>query len=182
LKWKSAETDVKKVTAAIALLAFVTLAPAGCRRRKKINAREDGLASMVNVADPADSAQLVRGFSTVEADAWRWTTSKFSVVLRPPAGASQNGANLTMQFTLHQSVVNKLGPVTVTATIGGQTISPETFTQPGDYTYSHQVPAALLGADVVTVEFSTDKALAPTDQDKRELALIVKSIGLVPKQ
>jgi len=31
------------------------------------------------------------------------------------------------------------------------------------------------------VEFTTDKALAPTERDKRELALIVKSIGLVAK-
>jgi hypothetical protein len=158
------------------LLAFVIFG-SGCRRKKKVKAREDGLASVVNVADPADSAQLVRGFSNVEADAWRWTTSKFSVVLRPPAGAAQNGANLEMKFTLHE----KLGPVTVNAIVNGTPLAAETFSQPGDLTYSHEVPASALGSDVVTVEFSTDKALAPTAQDKRELALIVKTIGLVSK-
>jgi hypothetical protein len=162
--------------AALLLLAFVAFG-SGCRRKKKIKAREDGLASVVNVADPADSAQLVRGFSNVEADAWRWTTSKFSVVLRPPTGA----ANLEMKFTLHESVVGKLGPVTVNATVNGTPLASETFSQAGDLTYSHEVPASALGSDVVTVEFSTDKALAPTAQDKRELALIVKTIGLVPK-
>lgn len=166
--------------AAFALLALVGLSE-GCHRKKKVNAREDGLASVVNVADPADSAQLVRGFSNVEADAWRWSTSKFSVVLRPPAGAAQNGAKLQLVFTLHDAVVNKLGPVTVNATVNGVSAGPETFSAPGDYTYAHDVPASALGADVVTVEFTTDKALAPTEQDKRELALIVKSIGLVSK-
>ncbi len=167
--------------AAFVLLAFVVFGSTGCRRKKKIKAREDGLASVVNVADPADSAQLVRGFSNVEADAWRWSTSKFSVVLRPPAGAGQNGANLELKFTLHEAVVNKLGPVTVSATVNGTPVAAETFSQAGDFTYSHEVPASALGSDVVTVEFSTDKALAPTEQDKRELALIVKSIGLVAK-
>jgi hypothetical protein len=161
------------------LLAFVALAPAGCRRKKKGRNRDDGLASVINVADPADSAQLVRGFSNVEADAWRWSTSKFSVVLRPPPGSAQNGAKLQLNFTLNDALVNKLGPVTVSAKVNGTAIDPETFSQPGDHLYTHDVPASALASDVVTVEFSTDKALAPTDIDKRELALIVKTIGLL---
>jgi hypothetical protein len=171
---------VRRLVAAFALLALAG-GSEGCRRKKKVNPREDGLASVVNVADPADSAQLVRGFSNVEADAWRWSTGKFSVVLRPPAGAAQNGAKLQLVFTLHEAVVSKLGPVTVNATVNGVAVGPETFSTSGDYTYSHEVPASALGADVVTAEFTTDKALAPTDQDKRELALIVKTIGLVPR-
>jgi hypothetical protein len=172
---------VRRLTAAFLLLAFVMLAPAGCRRKKKGRVREDGLASVINVADPADSAQIVRGLSSVEADAWRWSTSKFSVVLRPPPGAAQNGAKLELRFTLPDAVVGKLGPVTVSATVNGAPVEPETFSQAGDFVYSHEVPAAGLGADVVTVEFSTDKALPPNDKDKRELALIVKTIGLVGK-
>ena len=168
---------MRRLTAAFLLLAFVAFGSAGCRRKKKGRSREDGLASVINVADPADSAQLVRGFSSVEADAWRWSTSKFSVVLRPPPGSAQNGAKLEMNFTLHDAV-SKLGPVTVSATINGTPIAPQTFSQPGDYTYSQDVPASALGSDVVTVEFSTDKAIEPTDKDKRELALIVKTIGL----
>ena len=168
---------MRRLIAAFVLLAFVGLGSTGCRRKKKVAAREDGLASVVNVADPADSAQLVRGFSNVEADAWRWSTSKFSVVLRPPKGA----ANLELKFTLHPNVAT-LGPVTVSATVNGTPVATETFSQAGDFVYSHEVPASALNSDVVTVEFSSDKALAPTDQDKRELALIVKTIGLVPKQ
>ena len=172
---------MRRLVAAFALLTFVAFGSVGCRRKKKITAREDGLASVVNVADPADSAQLVRGFSNVEADAWRWSTSKFSVVLRPPAGAAQDGAKLQLVFTLHDAVVNKLGPVTVNATVNGTAVGPETFSAVGDYTYSHEVQASALGSDVLTEEFTTDKALAPTEQDKRELALIVKTIGLVAK-
>ncbi len=171
---------MRRLIAALALLAFVVLAPAGCRRKKKVRTREDGLASMINVADPADSPQLVRGFSSVEADAWRWSASKFSVVLRPPPGSSQNGAKLELTFTLH-SAVAKLAPVTVSATVNGTAVGSETYSQAGDFVYSHEVPASALGSDVVTVEFSSDKALAPTDKDKRELALIVKTIGFVGK-
>ena len=173
---------MRRLVAALVLLMFVALAPSGCRRKKKGRTREDGLASVISVADPADSAQIVRGFSNVEADAWRWSTSKFSVVLRPPPGAAQNGAKLELNFTLHEAVVGKLGPVTLSATVNGTPVAPETFSQAGDFTYSHDVPASALGSDVVTVEFSTDKALPPTEKDKRELALIVKSIGLAAKQ
>jgi hypothetical protein len=173
---------VRRLVAALVLLMFVALAPSGCRRKKKGRTREDGLASVISVADPADSAQIVRGFSNVEADAWRWSTSKFSVVLRPPPGAAQNGAKLELNFTLHEAVVGKLGPVTLSAAVNGTPVAPETFSQAGDFVYSHDVPASALGSDVVTVEFSTDKALPPTEKDKRELALIVKSIGLVAKQ
>jgi hypothetical protein len=171
---------VRRLVAVFALLALVSLSD-GCRRKKKVNAREDGLASIVNVADPADSAQLVRGFSNVEADAWRWSTSKFSVVLRPPAGAAQDGAKLQLVFTLHEAVVKNLGAMTVNAAVNGTPVGAETFSAAGDYTYSHEVPASALGSDVVTVEFTTDKSLAPTEHDKRELALIVKTIGLVSK-
>ncbi len=173
---------MRRLVAALVLLMFVALAPSGCRRKKKGRTREDGLASVISVADPADSAQIVRGFSNVEADAWRWSTSKFSVVLRPPPGAAQNGAKLELNFTLHEAVVGKLGPVTLSAAVNGTPVAPETFSQAGDFVYSHDVPASALGSDVVTVEFSTDKALPPTEKDKRELALIVKSIGLVAKQ
>jgi hypothetical protein len=171
---------VRRLTAAFVLLALVAFG-AGCRRKKKANTRDEGLASVINVADPADSPQLVRGFSAVEADAWRWSTSKFSVVLRPPTGAALTGANLRMTFTLNDTLVNKLGPVTVSARVNGTPIDSETFSKAGDSIYTHEVPASALGSDAVTVEFSTDKFLAPTDQDKRELALIVKTIGLVDK-
>ena len=172
---------MRRLTAAVVLLAFVALSPAGCRRKKKGRTREDGLASVINVADPADSAQIVRGLSNVEADAWRWSTSKFSVVLRPPPGSAQNGAKLELHFTLSDAVVSKLGPITLSAIVNGTPVAPETFSQAGDSVYSHDVPSAALGSDVVTAEFSTDKALEPNDKDKRELALIVKTIGLVPK-
>lgn len=170
---------MRRLVAAFALLALVGVSE-GCRRKKNVKAREDGLASVVNVADPADSAQLVRGFSNVEADAWRWSTSKFSVVLRPPAGAAQDSAVLQLVFTLHDAIVNKLGPVTVSATVNGTPVGSEKYSAAGDYTFSQRVPQSVLGSDVVTVEFTTDKALAPTEQDKRELALIVKTIGLIP--
>ena len=170
---------MRRLVAALALLGLVMF-PAGCRRKKSTKTREDGLASVVNMGDPGDAAQIVRGFSNIEADAWRWSTSKFAVVLRPPSGAAQNGAKLQMAFTLHDAV-NKLGPMTVKATVNGTAIDPETFSQSGDCVYAHDVPAQALVADAVTVEFSTDKAIAPSDQDKRELSLIVRSIGLVAK-
>ena len=41
--------------------------------------------------------------------------------------------------------------------------------------------AAALAGDAVTVEFSFDKALAPSDADRRELSAVFSSAGLEAK-
>ena len=78
---------MRRLMVALALLALV-LAPEGCRRKKKAAAPkevdEEGVASVVNVADPRTSVQLTRGFYGVEADSWRWTMKTFSVALSHP--------------------------------------------------------------------------------------------------
>jgi hypothetical protein len=174
---------MRRLVAAAMLLAVVIFAPVGCKRKKKSSRLSDdeGLTSVVNVNDPAHSAQLVRGFYNLESDSWRWSAGKFVVVLRPPVGAAQKGARLELKFMLHENIFSKTGPITVSASVNGTALPPETFSQPGDYTYAETVPPTALASDAVTVEFATNKVWGPTDQDKRELALIVRSMGLVDK-
>ena len=47
--------------------------------------------------------------------------------------------------------------------------------------YDRDIPAAAFSGDVVSIDFSVDKGLPPTDQDTRELSVIVSTIGLLPK-
>jgi hypothetical protein len=177
-------SKVTRLTAAFALIALVAIAPA-CRVKKKAREavmEDDGqLLSIVNVADPRAAVQLVRGFYPLENDAWRWTLKNFTVALRPPAGSAQNGAHLELKFSLPAVVFDKVGPVTVTARAGVIELAPETYSLAGEATYARDVPASALTGDAVSLDFSVDKAIPPSDKDARELAIIVTRIGLTPK-
>jgi hypothetical protein len=139
------------------------------------------LASALNVNDAGASAQLVRGFHVVEEGHWRWTMKQFEVALKPPRGASEQGARLNFKLAVPEAIVSKVGPITLNATINGVALPPETYSKSGDYVYSRDVPASALKADAVAVQFTTDKGFEPTAQDHRELSLIAVSIGLEPK-
>lgn len=169
------------------LICLALLDAAGCKRRdKKIRVQqtdEDGaeLASVVHVADPRTSTQLLKGFYEAEQNAWRWTAARFSVALRPPLGASQKGAALQLKFVVPEAVISRLKSVSLSASLNDARLSPETYTQAGEFVYSRDVPGKLLSGDVVNVEFLLDKALPPGDVERRELGIIVTSVGLDPK-
>ena len=81
---------------------------AGYNRTKPLNPRQTDwewtvqnpseMSSIVRVADTSSDAQLIRGFYPLEHGAWRWTAGNFTVALKVPAGADQNGARLDSEF------------------------------------------------------------------------------------
>jgi hypothetical protein len=173
---------------AISLLAIAFLAGApGCKRKPKkvqVEATEEtntSLATMVHVADPRASVQLVKGFHDVEQNAWRWTMQKFSVTLRPPAGAAQRGALLRVQFAVPDPVLAKLKSIRLTANVEGVPLEGQEYTKPGEQVYSVDVPAKALGGEAVIVDFALDKALMPSASDERELGIVVSTIGFEAK-
>ncbi len=179
---------MRRLIAAFAALTLVTMASGGCRIKKKAAAtkaaavEEDGeLASVLSVAEPRTAAQLTRGFYAVEANQWRWTAKNFSVALHPPKGSAENGAVLQLNLSIPDVIFNRLGPITVTARVNGTDLGPQTFSQAGEAVLKRDVPAAALKSDVVAVDFSLDKGLPPTEQDARELGIIVTSAGLIAK-
>lgn len=174
-------------TSSIVLLAALLLSTAACKRSdQKIELEatveeSHDLASMVHAADPRASMQLVKGFHEVEQNAWRWTMANFSVMLRPPVGAAQNGATLELKLAVPEPVIQKLKSVTLSATVEGVPLENETYTKPGDYVYQRDVPAKAFVGDAVSVDFSLDKAIPPGDVDQRELGIVVSSVGLKAK-
>src|SRR5262249_27540363 len=135
-------------------------------------------ASSVNVADPRAGVQLARGFHAIEENKWRWTAKSFGVVLRVPPGADQKGARLELRLSVPEAVLAKRGPLTLLAVCEGVSLPPETYTKPGQYTFLRDVPAQALTQDnLVSVDFTADKALLPGEADNRELALVVYSVS-----
>jgi hypothetical protein len=168
------------------LIALFALTPAGCKRRKREQAQTveeapAGLATMVHAADPRAAVQLTSGFHPVEQNAWRWTMGHFSVVAKPPAGAAHKGATLVLKFVIPDIEMQKLKSMTLSASANGVKLEPETYTTPGEHTYSRDVPASAMSGDAVTVNFALDKYLPPSDSDSRELGLIVSTVGFEAK-
>lgn len=170
----------------VVTVAATLVLAAGCKRseRARVQHTEEEaprLATAVHVADPRSAAQLVSGFHDVEQNAWRWTAGKFTVMLRTPRGAAEKGAVLRLKFSVPEPVLAKLKTISLGASIDGTTLTPETFTQPGEFTYEREVPAALMARETAKIDFFLDKALPPGTVDQRELGVIVSSVGLESK-
>ena len=168
-----------------ALALVLLLAVTGCKRKETVKISDDEaprMASVVHTGDPQSDIQLVQGFYAIEQNSWRWTAQRFSVVLRPPPGAAERGATLTMQLAVPDAVISKLKAVSVSGNIGATQLTPETYTEQGPYTYTRDIPANLLNGEALRVDFKLDKSLPPgTGGDQRELGVIVSSVGLEAK-
>ena len=174
------------VALCVCLLGAAAL-PSGCKRRdKKIRVQQTDedfatLASVIQMGDPKMTPQLLNGFYNIESSTWRWTMGKFAVTLRPPRNASVKGATLHFKFVLPEAVLSKIKTTTISAKVSGETLSPETYTKPGEYDYSREVDGKLLAGESVNVEFSMDKFLTAGMVESRELGVIATSIGFEAK-
>jgi len=172
-------------TRAALLIASLAFVPLACRSHSRVivQTEEEGptLATIVHVADPRAATQLLSGFYGVEQNSWRWTAGKFSVVLRPPRTAVAKGATLQLKFSVPEVVIVKLKAMSLSASVNGTPLSPESYTQPGEFTYTRDVPANLLVGESAKVDFSLDKTMPPSGGDQRELGVVVTTVGLDPR-
>ena len=135
----------------------------------------------VQLGDPRAAGQVVSGFYDIEDGAWRWTEKQFVVELGTPLGASGRGATLELHFTVPPVVIEKNPSITLSASVDGNVLPPETFTKPGEYVYKRDVPASLMNADVVRVTFELDKTMTPGGADTRVLGVVATKAALVRK-
>lgn len=159
-----------------AVLTMLSLALlGGCRHKEK------GLSSMVSMADPSTATQLVSGFHAMENGGWRWTMRKFSVVLKPPAGAEEKGATLRFKMFIPDDHVARLGPITLSAEIDGHQLDPMVISKGGEALYSQVVAPDLLKGPSVKVNFALDKSREPDNIDGRQLGVVAVLVGLQPR-
>jgi hypothetical protein len=135
-------------------------------------------ASSVNMADPAQAAQLLNGFYAIEGGMSRWTAKTFSVLLKAPPGADPDGAELGLKLYIPDVQIHKLGAMTLRANAGGHELPARTFSQSNFYTYSAHVPADALPSGFVAVDFRLDKSSTGLNGDARELGVVVTEISL----
>jgi hypothetical protein len=165
------------------LICSLALCAAGCRRASPDLAgytleEPPRQAVALDLGDPASASQLVSGWYPVERNAWRWTARNFAVVLRPPPAAARKGAILRFRFSLPDMVLSRLKQLTLSASVLGTRLAPETYHRVGPAIYQRDVSAALLPGESVRIDFSLDKALPAGDFDPRELGVIANQVGL----
>jgi len=167
------------------LIAALLIAAPACKRAsvRHVDTVEEAprLVSSVQMGDRTAAKQLIGGFYDIESDSWRWTMQKFAVNLRPPDHSAQQSTVLEFHLTVPPPTIQKLGSVTLGASIGGTALNPETYAKAGEYVYRREVPANLLTGDAVRIDFQLDKAIPPGDVDKRELGVVASGVALVAK-
>jgi hypothetical protein len=165
------------------ILVACALLLAGCKRQapeaEVAKEQSADLVSSFMVSDPQAPTQMTHGFYGLE-NGWRWVASKFGVTLAPPDPDGRPG-QLELKFALPAAVFDRMGAVTLSASVNGTPLTPETYSTPGNQVYTRELAAGTFGPGPVAVEFSTDKALPPGNGDARELALIVTHVGLTAK-
>jgi hypothetical protein len=170
------------VTATLFLAASLNLACSGKHSTTVQNdegesAGKAPIVSTLKMSDPSAKAQLTKGFHQLEANAWRWTAGDFSVTLKTPLGAAQKGATLTLALTVSDVVLKQVHSQTLSAAVGATVLKSEKYVDAGSHTFTADIPATALTGDTVTIDFSLDNSLPPA-VDKRELGVIVSSVGI----
>ena len=69
----------------------------------------------------------------------------------------------------------------LSASIQGFKLEPQVYTKSGHSPTRATCPPDKLQSDVVRIDFAVDHTLPPTEDDKRQLGIIVSEVGLVAK-
>jgi tRNA (mo5U34)-methyltransferase len=113
--------------------------------------------------------ELLAGWHDSEETGWRWTAREFAVRVHAAEGAR----SLTMKLYIAEESVQRLGPLTLSATVEGRPLLPAVYDAPGLATYVRELSPA---SGEVEVHFTLDKALPPEERDSRERGVIVAAI------
>ena len=170
------------IGACLLALAFTGIACKG--KRVEVQNEEPNAAARVvstfRMNDAGAAGQLLSGFYPIEANAWRWTGKKFSVLLRTPPGAAQTGGNLSFNLSVPDVSIQQLKSITLSASVNGMMLKSQEYSSPGAEIFTADIPASMLTADSVKVDFALDKSIPPAI-DRRDLGIIAASIGLAAK-
>lgn len=131
--------------------------------------------SVLDMGDVRCRPQLVSGWYTIESGAWRWMAKDAEAVLHMPAGGGV--LHLKLYFP-PDHMTQTGGPVTVSVSVNGQSLEPETYSEPGGYELTRALPESVAASPAVRVRIHLDRAVPPSGNDQRELGAVVSELGL----
>jgi tRNA (mo5U34)-methyltransferase len=112
------------------------------------------------------NVELLEGWHESEQTGWRWTRREFSLRVR-------NGTTLTMKMFVPAEWLQRLGPMTLSASANGKDLSPAVYETAGLQTLVRTLEPHPDGE--LLLRFRLSGALPPDDDD-RERGIIVESI------
>jgi SAM-dependent methyltransferase len=138
--------------------------------------RDERVYCLLRNARTLTNAELAYGWTAPEGNTWRWTLQSFGLLAHLPK--SQNPLTLTLSIFLPEPLIAQLGDLTLSCTLGGVPAPARTFTQPGEWVYTAELPADLCHGDTMLMSFTLDKCYRPPEPDNRELGLIVHGVTI----
>ena len=142
--------------------------------------RFDDTATMLNTADPRADKQLVSGFFGNEG-LGRWTGRTFRAILKPPPAAARKGAIVVLRFGVPKTSMDVLGSIHLSAIVNGVALSAHEYSKDGQADYIRDVPATAFRDGNATVDFVLDKVLPASGNERRDLGVVVTTIGFEAK-
>jgi hypothetical protein len=133
---------------------------------------------------PMDNSRFdsqLTGFYPPEPGGFRWTKREFSTTLDLSHFSHANDAGdpeLLVRLYIPDGTIRQLGPVTLRARWGAQSLAPETWSSAGKHVFRRPLDDSWLARDAVRVDFSLDKALRGQGSDLRELGIVVSEISI----
>lgn len=128
-----------------------------------------------SIADP-DAVHQIDGFYDAEEHRWRWARRSFAVTFGWLGQGSS--ARLKLAVYVPPATIEKFGRITLFARLKDADLPPGTYTQSGEQVYERVIDGARLARGPVRMQFSVDKAFAPTAEDDRERGIIVLRASL----
>jgi hypothetical protein len=129
-----------------------------------------GEGTKAGAADPRVVDRL-EGFYAVEGGRWRWAKPSFAVMLDSPLRGTATSARLSLDLYVPDSLMAKVGPVTLSGHIGTHSLAPETFRKTGTCAYTRDLPAGWLQPGRNRFEFAVDKSMR--DPAGRDLSVVM---------
>jgi hypothetical protein len=118
------------------------------------------------------NVELLDGWHDSEGTGWRWTARQFGVRVHGAGSARV----IEMRVWIAEESIQRLGAITLSATVNGAELAPSVFDAPGLTIYSRRLAGA--GGEVLDVRFRLDKVLLAEAADGRELGIIVERIAV----
>ena len=159
------------------ILALALIASPACHRHRRPGQTD---RTTIYTNDP-NTADRLAGFYEIENRAWRWSGKEFAVRVRNPDKADSQGAAVVLRFTIPQSQISALGPITIRGDAGGEQLPPQTYSTAGAFEYRHNLPTSVFDDGDVTVTFTLDKTRRPSSDDRRNVGIVVESVGFEKK-
>ncbi len=134
--------------------------------------RDERAFCLLRSAYQMSNVELLEGWHRDDQYPWCWTEGRFSVAI--PAEA-RRAAKIALEVYVPPLLIERLGTVTLEGQLGASHLEPMRFEREGEYQFVRALPPGLASQPL---HFSLNKCLAPSDDDPRELGIIVSSIRL----